>query len=48
MGKIERGEHAPQLGLIFRIAAALECRASDLVGAAEDHLKANMSLLKSD
>ena len=48
MGKIERGEHAPQLGLIFRIAVALECRASDLVGAAEDHLKASAPLRNSN
>lgn len=35
MGKIERGEHLPNLGLVLKIAVALECSAAELVGATE-------------
>jgi transcriptional regulator with XRE-family HTH domain len=35
MGKIERGEHIPSLPLIFKIAVALECSATDLMAATE-------------
>ena len=38
MGKIERGEHIPSLPLIFKIAAALECGAADLMAATEAQL----------
>ena len=38
MGKIERGEHIPSLPLIFKIAAALECGATDLMAATEAQL----------
>lgn len=35
MGKIERGEHLPNLGLVLKIAAALECSAAELMTATE-------------
>lgn len=38
MGKIERGEHIPSLPLIFKIATALECGATDLMAATEAQL----------
>ena len=38
MGKIERGEHIPSLPLIFKIASALECGATDLMAATEAQL----------
>ena len=41
-GKIERGEHAPHFALIFHIAAALGCKASDLVKATEGKLKSGI------
>lgn len=39
MGKIERGEHMPNLALIFRIADALGCLASDVIAETESNLK---------
>jgi transcriptional regulator with XRE-family HTH domain len=38
MGKIERGEHLPNLGLVLKIAVALECSAAELVEATEANL----------
>ena len=38
MGKIERGEHIPSLPLIFKIASALECGATDLMASTEAQL----------
>lgn len=35
MGKIERGEHLPNLGLVLKIAVALERSAAELVTATE-------------
>lgn len=35
MGKIERGEHLPNLVLVLKIAAALECSAAELMTATE-------------
>lgn len=37
-GKIERGTHMPNLALIIRIAAALECSAAQLLASTEDRL----------
>lgn len=39
MGRIERGEHMPTLALILRIAGALECSATVLIGETENCLK---------
>jgi transcriptional regulator with XRE-family HTH domain len=36
MGKIERGEHLPNLVLILRLAQALEIRPGRLIDATED------------
>lgn len=41
MGKIERGEHAPSLGIIFRISRALDSSMSVLVTKTEHQLKEN-------
>lgn len=38
LGKIERGEHAPTLSVIFKIAGALECSTAVLMTATEDQL----------
>lgn len=38
-GKIERGTHMPNLAIIFRIAEALDCSASELIAMTETHLK---------
>ncbi len=38
MGKIERGEHMPNLVLILRIAAALEVRPGSLVDEVADQI----------
>lgn len=38
LGKVERGEHLPNLGLVLKIAAALGCSASELVARAEANL----------
>ena len=35
MGKIERGQHIPNLSAILKLAAALGCTAADLVAATE-------------
>jgi XRE family transcriptional regulator, regulator of sulfur utilization len=35
MGKIERGEHMPTLGLIIRVAKALNCTAAELMAHTE-------------
>lgn len=39
MGKIERGEHMPTLALIFKLAAAMQCDAWELVLAAEAQIE---------
>ncbi|MBO9356056.1 helix-turn-helix domain-containing protein [Bordetella petrii] len=39
MGKIERGEHMPNLAMIFRIAKGLNCNASALLIETEAILK---------
>ncbi|MFC3656447.1 helix-turn-helix domain-containing protein [Xanthomonas hyacinthi] len=39
-GKIERGEHAPTLAVIFKIAGALECSTAVLMAEAESRLQA--------
>lgn len=39
MGKIERGEHMPTLGIILKIARALECSAAELMAATERNLQ---------
>jgi transcriptional regulator with XRE-family HTH domain len=36
MGKIERGEHLPNLVLILRLAQALEIKPGKLIDATED------------
>ncbi len=38
MGKIERGEHAPSLAIIFKIARALESSAAVLMAEMESQL----------
>ena len=38
LGKVERGEHLPNLGLVLKIAAALECSAAELLSATEAKL----------
>src|SRR5690606_15031386 len=38
MGKVERGEHLPSLGLVLKIAAALGCSAGELVTRTEANL----------
>jgi len=40
MGKIERGEHMPNLATILRIAKALNRSASELIAATEKNLQA--------
>ncbi|MFT0546291.1 helix-turn-helix domain-containing protein [Allopusillimonas ginsengisoli] len=40
MGKIERGEHMPNLAIILRIARALNKSASALIAATEKNLQA--------
>src|SRR3546814_2427051 len=40
MGKIERGEHMPNLAIILRIAKALNSSASELIAATEKNLQA--------
>ncbi|MCW5706968.1 helix-turn-helix transcriptional regulator [Shinella sp.] len=42
--KIERGKHMPNLAMIIRIAAAMECSAAELVAETEKRL----ALLRSD
>jgi transcriptional regulator with XRE-family HTH domain len=39
MGKVERGEHAPTLALVFKIAEALECSAGVLMTETEKRLR---------
>jgi XRE family transcriptional regulator, regulator of sulfur utilization len=39
MGKIERGEHLPNLVLILRLAQALKIRPGELVDATEDLMR---------
>lgn len=41
IGKIERGEHAPTLVIIFKIARALACSVADLMAATESLLAAS-------
>ena len=41
MGKIERGEHAPTLAIIFKIAGALECSTAALMVEVENRLSAS-------
>ena len=38
MGKLERGEHLPNLVAFFKIAAALGCSSTDLMAAIESDL----------
>lgn len=38
LGKIERGEHLPNLGLVLKIAVALDCSAAELMSATEANL----------
>ncbi|ATN36782.1 transcriptional regulator (plasmid) [Rhizobium sp. ACO-34A] len=38
IGKIERGEHMPNLALILRIANALGCSAAELIAETESRL----------
>ncbi|ALO39307.1 transcriptional regulator [Alcaligenes faecalis] len=45
MGKIERGEHAPTLAIIFKIARALDCSTAVLMNEAENQLAAATSRL---
>ena len=40
MGKVERGEHMPTLAIIFKIAGALECSTTVLMGKTEELLAA--------
>ena len=39
MGAIERGEHMPTLGIIFRIALALDIRVGSLLSQVEEELE---------
>ncbi|MGG2538512.1 helix-turn-helix domain-containing protein [Pseudomonas aeruginosa] len=41
MGKVERGEHAPTLAVIFKIAGALECSTATLMAEAEGRIHRN-------
>lgn len=43
MGKIERGEHAPSLAVIFKIAGALDCSTALLMTAIESQVAASKS-----
>ncbi len=38
MGKIERGEHLPNLGLVLKIAVTLDCSAAELMSMTEAKL----------
>ncbi len=38
LGKIERGEHLPNLVLVLKIAVALDCSAAELMTATEEAL----------
>src|SRR3546814_704971 len=38
LGKIERGEHQPNLGLVLKIAVTLDCSAAELLAATEARL----------
>ena len=38
VGKIERGENQPSLGILLRLARALECNGSELVAQTEAFL----------
>jgi transcriptional regulator with XRE-family HTH domain len=40
LGKIERGEHLPNLALVLKLAVALKCSAADLMAATESQLPA--------
>jgi len=40
MGKVERGEHAPTLAIIFKIADALGCSTAVLMTETEKRLRA--------
>ncbi|HBO2738413.1 helix-turn-helix domain-containing protein [Pseudomonas sp. NyZ201] len=46
MGKIERGEHAPSLAVIFKIARALECNTARLMSEAERRFQVPISVPK--
>ncbi len=39
MGKIERGDHAPTLAIIFKIARAMECSTAVLMVETESRLQ---------
>src|SRR3546814_6632496 len=38
LGKIERGEHQPNLGLVLKIAVTLDCSTAELLAATEARL----------
>ncbi|HET6784280.1 MAG TPA: helix-turn-helix transcriptional regulator [Pseudoxanthomonas sp.] len=40
LGKIERGEHLPNLALVLKLALALKCSAADLMKSTEAQLPA--------
>ena len=40
LGKIERGEHLPNLALVLKLAVALKCSAAELMTATEARLPA--------
>lgn len=42
VGKIERGENQPSLGILLRLARALECEGAQLVARTETLLKTQM------
>jgi transcriptional regulator with XRE-family HTH domain len=48
MGKVERGEHLPNLGLIFKLATALNTAPGVLVNLTESLLKAAGSKEQTD
>jgi transcriptional regulator with XRE-family HTH domain len=41
MGKVERGEHAPTLAIIFKIADALGCSTAVLMTETEKRIRAS-------
>lgn len=48
MGKIERGEHLPNLALVLKLAMALKCSAADLMKSTEARLPAGWFKPKRD
>src|SRR3546814_9398327 len=50
LGKIERGEHQPNLGLVLKIAVTLDCSAAELLAAterSEEHTSELQSLMSN-